>query len=90
MPEIEDFPHVGQREYVSKSDSYRSQDGGPRGFGAPASSSPPRKRGLLQRLVDAGRGRRPPDDVSQNVDAGRERPLPEDPTVPAFIKRDRG
>ncbi len=88
MPDIEDFPHVGQREYASKSDSYRPQDGGSRGFGAPASASPPRKRGLLQRLVDAGRGRRP-DGVAEDAEAGSERPLPEDPTVPAFIKRDR-
>jgi cell division protein FtsZ len=90
MPEIEDFPHVGQRDYASKSDSYRAQDGAPRGFGAPASSSPPRKRGLLQRLVDAGRGRRSPEDVSHDAERASERPLPEDPTVPAFIKRDRG
>ncbi len=90
MPEIEDFPEVGQREYLSKSDPFRAQEGAPRVFGAPAPSPPPRKRGLLQRLVDAGRGRRAPEDDSPDAGAGNERPLPEDPTLPAFVKRDRG
>ena len=90
MPEIEDFPEVGQREYLSKSAPFRGPEGAPRVFGAPAPSSPPRKRGLLQRLVDAGRGRRSPEDDSSDAEAASERPLPEDPTLPAFVKRDRG
>jgi hypothetical protein len=89
MPEIADFPEVGQREYRSKTDPLNGRVGAPRRFGDEGSPSPPRRRGLLQRLVDAGRGRRPADDASSDVAAGSERPLPEDPTLPAFVKRDR-
>lgn len=89
MPEIGDFPEVGQRDYHSKSNAFRGPAGAPRRFEGPSSGPPSRKRGLLQRLVDAGRGRRPAEDVASDESEGRERPLPEDPTMPAFVKRDR-
>jgi cell division protein FtsZ len=89
MPEIGDFPEVGQRDYHSKADAFRGQSGGPRRSDGASSSPLPRKRGLLQRLVDAGRGRHPVEDVEPDVSEGNERPLPEDPTMPAFVKRDR-
>jgi hypothetical protein len=89
MPEIGDFPEVGQRDYHSKADAFRKQSGGPRRSDGASSSALPRKRGLLQRLVDAGRGRHPVEDVEPDVSEGNERPLPEDPTMPAFVKRDR-
>jgi cell division protein FtsZ len=89
MPEIGDFPEVGQRDYHSKADAFRGQAGPPRRFEGPSSGPPLRKRGLLQRLVDAGRGRRSAEDIASDDSEGRERPLPEDPTLPAFVKRDR-
>ncbi|MFM9845718.1 MAG: cell division protein FtsZ [Hyphomicrobiaceae bacterium] len=89
MPEIADFPEVAQREYHSKTDPLNGRVSAPRNFDDAGSSVPPRRRGLLQRLVDAGRGRRPAEDASPDVAAGSERPLPEDPTLPAFVKRDR-
>lgn len=89
MPEIADFPEVGQREYRSKSSPFKGQAATPRRFDDGASTPAPRKRGLLQRLVDAGRGRHSSEDASPEIAAGSERPLPEDPTLPAFVKRDR-
>ncbi|MET0568202.1 MAG: hypothetical protein ABWZ74_03915, partial [Hyphomicrobiaceae bacterium] len=89
MPEIGDFPEVGQRDYRSKTDAFRGHAGAPRRFEDASSGPPPRKRGLLQRLVDAGRGRRPMEDVALDDSEDRKRPLPEDPTMPAFVKRDR-
>jgi cell division protein FtsZ len=89
MPEIGDFPEVGQRDYHSKADTLREQPSAPRRFDGASSGSPPRKRGLLQRLVDAGRGRQSAEDAAPDVSERNERPLPEDPTVPAFVRRDR-
>lgn len=90
MPEIDDFPEVGQRDYRSKTGPFRRHADAPRRFDDATSTPPPQKRGLLQRLVDAGRGRRAPEDMSPEAETGSERPLPEDPTLPAFVKRDRG
>ena len=61
MPELGDFPEIGQREYQAK-----MQRGGP-ATGGPAQSSgnapsPARKRGLLERLT--GRAKRPTDSQS--------------------------
>jgi cell division protein FtsZ len=89
MPEIGDFPDVGQRDYHSKADAFRGQAGAPARFDGASSSPPPRKRGLLQRLVDAGRGRHPVEDIGPDASGSNERPLPEDPTLPAFVKRGR-
>jgi cell division protein FtsZ len=89
MPEIGDFPDVGQRDYHSKADAFRGQAGAPARFDGASSSPPPRKRGLLQRLVDAGRGRHPVENIGPDASGSNERPLPEDPTLPAFVKRGR-
>lgn len=56
MPEVGDFPAVGQRDYYAKSTGQAPQD--PLGYsldGPAASSSPPRKRGLFARLTGRGR-----------------------------------
>jgi hypothetical protein len=70
MPEIEDFPTVGQREFQAKSGRY----GGPPALpGAPQSRQPdppesPARSGLLQRMM--GNARK--DDSSMREEGGSE------------------
>jgi cell division protein FtsZ len=58
MPEVDDFPPVGQREYRarnSNSDVAQQTDQRPRPHQAPASGSHARKPGLFERLTGIGR-----------------------------------
>jgi cell division protein FtsZ len=58
MPDLQDFPPVGQREYRAKTGQYPDEsDHGPRAYGPLSGDQQPRKRSLLQRLVSASRGR---------------------------------
>jgi len=91
MPDVEDFPPVGQREYRAKMGQDRDGAGAPRIYGAQPPATEPRKRGLFQRLVDAGRGRRA-DEEPQGMDNREEeisRPPADEMSLPHFVKRDR-
>ena len=58
MPDLQDFPPVGQREYRAKTGQYPDEsEYGPRAYGPLSGDQQPRKRSLLQRLVSASRGR---------------------------------
>jgi cell division protein FtsZ len=69
IPEIDDFPAVGQREYHAKS-GHVGQEGRDPGAGRRAAPEAPRRLGFLQRLT--GRGARPGDSSEVNSsDPGR-------------------
>jgi cell division protein FtsZ len=63
MPDLQDFPPVGQREYRAKSEHYGDDpESEPRVYAPLSDEPPPRRRSLLQRLVSASRGRAAGDD----------------------------
>jgi cell division protein FtsZ len=58
MPDLQDFPPVGQRDYRAKAGQYSDEsEHGSRVNGPSRDDDQPRKRSLLQRLVSASRGR---------------------------------
>ena len=69
MPDVDDFPVVGQRDYYAKSAQQRRA---PQGQGLPSSRQPaePRRRGFFERLT--GRGRTESDSLAdrQQIDSG--------------------
>lgn len=86
MPEVEDFPAVGQRDYYAKTAGQAPAD--PLGYtldgpGQPA--SPPRKRGLFARLT--GRGR---DESDSRGDRTQNTPEFGSKASPAATGDDRG
>jgi cell division protein FtsZ len=86
IPEVDEFPPIAQRAYhaASNHDEVHRAEVAPSAPSA-AADEQPRRRGLLQRLVDAGRGRRleedePPRDSSSH---------PADHEPPAFARRSK-
>ena len=62
MPEVDDFPDIGKREYRAKSEAYANASGQPPATGpavltrpTPPAVEPPRKLGFFERLTGARR-----------------------------------
>ena len=86
MPEVDDFPDVGKREYRAKSEAYASAAGQSSATGpavltrpAPPAAEPPRKLGFFERLTGARRREQkapaPTDNPQAPRGAARERPI---------------
>ncbi|MGE0627666.1 MAG: cell division protein FtsZ [Hyphomicrobiaceae bacterium] len=64
LPDVGDFPAVGQREYRAKMEQYDGRSV-PRAYAARPPAEPPRKLGFLQRLAGVGRKQTQPEDYDQ-------------------------
>jgi cell division protein FtsZ len=76
MPDVDDFPPVGQREYRAKVGHVSPTPPPPRVPSASSSQEPPR-RGLLQRIINRARGLPEPETFSHYGETG----LGADPAV---------
>ena len=90
LPEVDDFPVVGQREYRAKAGQYAEPQAGsaPRVYDEPGNESPPARAGIFQRLVAAGRGREA-DNGNRTGDTPRDGRRREAPQLPFFFNKDK-
>ena len=87
VPDLEEFPAVGQRDYRAKSGQYESPRNQPdqRNLDRSASAEPPHRGGLLQRMMGGGRRGESTDDddASHKRNDGGSR-------LPSFFNRNKG
>ncbi|MFM9943429.1 MAG: cell division protein FtsZ [Hyphomicrobiaceae bacterium] len=89
LPEVDDFPVVGQREYRAKAGQYAEPPAGPpRVYDGGGNESPPQRGGIFQRIVAAGRGR-DAEKAGNGTDANREGRRREAPQLPFFFNKDK-
>ncbi len=91
LPEVDDFPAVGQREYRAKSGQYADQPGsGPPRVYEPAPAEAAQHRGgFFQRIVNPGRARAG-EAREQLPEENREKPRREAPQLPFFFNKNKG
>jgi cell division protein FtsZ len=94
MPDVGDFPMVGQREYMAKSAQYDAgQQPPPRGYNDHSQEPAEERSGLFQRLIGGGanRGSGHQPQQTRNSNATREsRPSSGDRHIPFFFSRNKG
>jgi len=86
IPEVEEFPPIAQHEYRMRAGRDPEAPLQRVRQETDVDNEPPRKRGLIQRLVDAGRGRRPDHEI---LDRNERQPPDNGEDPPAFIRRNK-
>jgi len=90
LPDVDDFPAVGQREYRAKAGQYPEQPANapPRAYEPAPAETPQPRGGFLQRIVNPGRARSA-EAREPLPDENRDKPRREAPQLPFFFNRNK-
>jgi hypothetical protein len=89
LPDVDDFPVVGQREYRAKAGQYpEPAANAARGYDQGKPDPAAARGGIFQRIVGAGRGREG-DATDKSGDQGKDGSRRDAPQLPFFFNRDK-